>query len=463
MVLNLPSRSFMKRIIFPFSLILFFAQTMLIALASASFWNKRIYLIDYFFRFNLIVDNLSRVMLLCIGLVLFIALFVGAPMMKDEEKRFNFMNLLIIAQAGMNGVVTVNDIFSLYVFLEITAVVSFVLIAIDMDLDAFEASFKYIIFSVVASVLMLSALAILLLVTGDTNFSFVHRVLQHSEYTSLIMVAIGIFICGGFVKTGAMPFHGWLPDVYTAAPAPISILLAGIVTKTVGIYTLMRIVYSVFGFIAPVKQILLVVGSLSIVVGALAALGQNDFKRMLAYSSISQMGYILIGLGTGTSLGIFGAIFHLFNHSVFKSLLFVNMAAVETQAQTREMDKMSGLASQMPLTAGTSVIGSLSAAGIPPLAGFWSKLIIVLALWNIGYYTYAVIAVLGGVLTLAYFLSLQRNIFFGKLAEGYAYVKEAGWHLRFPALVLATLSVVIGLVFPFIWENIVKLSYIIRG
>ncbi len=418
MVLNLPSRSFMRRIIFPFSLILFFAQTMLIALASASFWDKRIYLIDYFFRFNLIVDNLSRVMLLCIGLVLFIALFVGSSMVKDEEKRFNFMNLLIIAQAGMNGVVTVNDIFSLYVFLEITAVVSFVLIAIDMDLDAFEASFKYIIFSVVASVLMLSALAILLLVTGDTNFSFVHRVLQHSEYTSLIMVAIGIFICGGFVKAGAMPFHGWLPDVYTAAPAPISILLAGIVTKTVGIYTLMRIVYSVFGFIAPVKQILLIVGSLSIVVGALAALGQNDFKRMLAYSSISQMGYILVGLGTGTSLGIFGAIFHLFNHSVFKSLLFVNMAAVETQVQTREMDKMSGLASQMPLTAGTSVIGSLSAAGIPPLAGFWSKLIIILALWNIGYYTYAVIAVLGGVLTLAYFLALQRNIFFGKLTEG---------------------------------------------
>ena len=329
----------------------------------------------------------------------------------------------------MNGVVTVNDIFSLYVFLEITAVVSFVLIAIDMDLDAFEASFKYIIFSVVASVLMLSALAILLLVTGDTNFSLVHRVILHSGHTTLIMVAIGIFICGGFVKTGAMPFHGWLPDVYTAAPAPISILLAGIITK-IRIYTLMRIVY-VFGFIAPVKQILLIVGSLSIVAGALSALGQNDFKRMLAYSSISQMGYILVGLGTGTSLGIFGAIFHLFNHSVFKSLLFVNMAAVETQTQTREMDKMSGLASQMPLTAGTSVIGSLSAAGIPPLAGFWSKLIIILALWNIGHYTYAVIALLGGVLTLAYFLALQRNIFFGKLAEGYEYVKEAGWHLRF--------------------------------
>jgi multicomponent Na+:H+ antiporter subunit D len=185
---------------------------------------------------------------------------------------------------------------------------------------------------------------------------------------------------------------------------------------------------------------------------------------MLSYSSISQVGYIILGVGSGSILGVAGAALHIFNHAAFKSLLFVNSAAVESQLGSRDMDKMGGLAKQMPITGWTSVIGSLSCAGIPPLAGFWSKLIIVIALWLAGYKTYAVIAVLGSVLTLAYFLSLQRRVFFGKLNEEFKNIKEAGFNLTFPAVMLAALIVVLGILTPFILSKfILSFSSVLGG
>jgi multicomponent Na+:H+ antiporter subunit D len=246
-----------------------------------------------------------------------------------------------------------------------------------------------------------------------------------------------------------MPFHGWLPDAYASAPSAVSVLLAGIVTKTVGVYTLIRVVNSVFGANEALKWVLMAVGAFSIVLGALGAMGQKDFKRMLAYSSISQVGYIILGFGCGTALGFAGAVFHLFNHAIFKSLLFVNAAAVEKQAGTRDMDKLSGLAAGMPLTGTTSIIASLSAAGVPPLAGFWSKLIIIIALWTSGHYGYAAIAVLVSLITLTYLLSMQRRVFFGLPTSGMARVTEAPLAITLASVLLAALIVAVGLFFPY--------------
>jgi multicomponent Na+:H+ antiporter subunit D len=351
----------------------------------------------------------------------------------------------------------------MYVFLEITAVASFVLISLYRDKDALEAAFKYFVLSAIATVLMLSSIALLLLISGDTGFSAINAAIITSQHSRFVMLAMGLFICGLFIKGGLMPFHGWLPDAYSAAPAPVSILLAGIVTKTVGIYALIRIVTLVFVFNDPIKYLLMFVGALSIVLGALAALGQSDFKRMLAYSSISQVGYIIIGLGCGTPLGIFGAVFHLLNHAIFKSLLFVNSAAVELETGSRDMDKMSGLAEKMPLTGITSVLAVLSTAGIPPLSGFWSKLIIIMALWISGYRIYAVVAVTASVITLAYFLSLQRRVFWGKLGKEFDHIKEPGFMLAFPALVLAFIIVAVGILFPYLVHEFINLKELTGG
>jgi multicomponent Na+:H+ antiporter subunit D len=205
----------------------------------------------------------------------------------------------------------------------------------------------------------------------------------------------------------------------------------------------------------PVKNILMFVGALSIVVGALASLGQNDIKRMLAFSSVSQMGYIVLSIGIGTPLGLAAAVFHILNHAIFKSQLFANAAAVEKQTGTRDMDKLGGLASKMPVTGGTSIVAMLSISGIPPLSGFWSKLLIIIALWQSAHYTYAFIAVVASVITLAYFLSFQRRVFFGKLAQGLENVKEAKFGLILPALILALLTILIGIFFPLVLNKLI--------
>ncbi|MFH0940395.1 MAG: proton-conducting transporter membrane subunit, partial [Candidatus Omnitrophota bacterium] len=377
-------------------------------------------------------------------------LLAGNAMIEDKEQRFNFANLLLIALAGMNGIAMVQDIFSLYIFLEITAIVSFVLIAFDKGISALEGAFKYIVLSTVATVLMLSSIALFLVIAGSTDFAVVAGSLKASPDVYLAMFAIAVFLCGLFIKGGLMPFHGWLPDAYSSAPAPVSILLAGIVTKTVGIYTILRLVSAVFGFGPSLKQVLMLVGVFSIVVGAFAAMTQKDFKRMLAYSSISQVGYIVLGFGCGTTLGIAGAVFHIFNHAIFKSLLFVNAAAVEKQTGLKDMDKMSGLAARMPLTGTASIVASLSAAGIPPLAGFWSKFMIIVALWMSRYYGYATIAILASVVTLGYLLTMQRKIFFGNPDASSSSVQEAPFSLSLAAVVLSAIIIGAGLFFPYI-------------
>jgi len=410
-------------------------------------------LIGHAFSLGLTTDNLSRVLLLSISIVTFASVLVGMQTIRDEKQRINFANLVLIAMTGMNGTVLLTDLFSLYVFLEVTAVASFILIAMERNLNALEGAFKYVVLSAVATILMLSALAVLLLVAGDTSFAAVHSAIQASGHAPIVVFAIAMFLCGLFIKGGLVPFHGWLPGAYSAAPPAVSILLAGIITKVSGIYALIRLATSVLGPSDSINTLLLVVGTISILVGALAALGQTDFKRMLAYSSISQVGYIVLGLGCGTDLGIAGAIFHLFNHSIFKSLLFVNSAAVEEQLGTTDMSQMGGLGSKMPVTNITSLIAFLSTAGVPPLSGFWSKLIIVLALWQSSRYGYAIIAVLASVLTLAYLLLMQRRVFFGLPAEKWAHVREAGLGITVPALVLATITIGVGVAFPLVFNS----------
>ena len=454
-VLNAPFKALRERWSFGLSLILFLGQTLLMIFPRAGLWASCCPALDSLFHFPLRVDVLSTVLLFCIGAVLTATLLLSSKAIPQGDRRINFLSVLLLMQAGMNGAVVVTDIFSLYVFLEIVAVSSFILIAFDKQIHAFEAAFKYLVMSVVATALMLSSIALLILVLGQTSFAGIAAAMQAPSNHLLVTLAVGVFICAAFIKSGLMPFHGWLPDAYSAAPAPVSVLLAGVVTKTVGIYTLLRIVIFVFGFTDPLRNILLVVGALSAVAGALAALAQTDFKRMLAYSSISQMGYIILGLGTGTPLGIFGAIFHLFNHAIFKSLLFSNSAAIESRTGIKNIQEMSGLGSRMSLTALTSAVGSLSTAGIPPLAGFWSKFIIIIALWMSGNHTYAVIAVLASLLTLAYFLYLQRNVFFGKAKEAFNTIEEAEFVVLLPAIVFAAITFAVGVAFPWMWNTLI--------
>ena len=414
-------------------------------------------------RVNFITDfrinSYSLIVLFTIGLISFVSLIVGRS--STGKDKFNFVNLVLIILMGMNGVTMVADLFSLYVFLEITGVASFVLISLHKDKDALQGSFKYLLMSAIATVFMLTSSAIVLMFAGSLKFDVVNTyILSYNGVPFQMVIAFMLFITGLSIKAGLIPFHGWLPDAYSSAPAPVSILLAGIVTKVTGVYTLLILFTSVFGKNAMIGTVLMVLGIISILVGALAAMSQDDFKKILAYSSISQVGYIILAVGIGSPLALLGAILHFFNHASFKSLLFVNSAAVEKQTGTRKISSLGGLASRMPITGGTSIVGFLSAAGIPPLSGFWSKLIIIIAAWQAAAYSYAAVALLASILTIAYFLRLQRNVFFGHVAEGLENVTEANAGIKGVSILLAAINIVVGILFPLMFKYMQSIGWI---
>ena len=398
--------------------------------------------------FTLGTDNLAILLLLTAGIAGLAALLVGRASIGQPRARFAFVNLVLIALIGINGIAMVRDLFSLYVFIEVTSVAAFILVALRDEGAGLEGAWKYLLLSAVASVFMLAAVALFLLTAGGVSFDEAAAAL--AAPTPEVWIAAALFFCGLFVKSAMVPFHGWLADAYSEAPPAVSVFLAGIVTKASGIFALMRLAPAALSAAGPGRMILLVVGAATAVGGAFLSLTQTDMKRMLAYSSVSQMGYIVMALGGQPALALAAAAVHFFNHTVSKAQLFTNAAAVEARLGTRDMDRMGGIAARMPVTGGTSAVATLSIAGLPPLAGFWSKLLIVIALWNAGQVVFAVIAVLTSLVTLAYFLSLQRKVFFGAILPEWSQVREAGPGYLVPALALAAITVAVGLGFPFL-------------
>ena len=393
------------------------------------------------------VDLFSAVVLLVIGLIACVTILVAGRTV--TASRFSFGSAVLLLMMGMNGVVMVSDVFSLYVFIEVTSTSSFLLIAINKKRDGLEGAFKYYLMSALATTMMLIAIVLLFALVGDTSFGAVSAYIaaRGGNYPAALLIAFVLFTAALSVKSGVVPFHTWVPDAHSSAPSPVSVMLAGVVIKVSGVYALMRVYRDVFLSDPALGNVLAILGLASIVVGALCAMGQTDIKRMLAFSSVSQIGYIVLGVSTGSALGFVGAVMHFFNHATFKSLLFVDSAALVMQTGTRDMNRMGGLGPKMPVTSVSSVLGLLSMAGIPPLSGFWSKLLIVLAVFQVSP-TLAMAALLASVLTLSYFLLLQKKVFFGKTVPEMEDVRDCGGSIGFVQVLLSAVNVIAGLLFP---------------
>ena len=237
LILSLPFKNLMNKAGFWWVALLSLAQIALAVFHPAWFWEGKINIWMLLFPFNSLVDSLTLVMVISIGIVVFISLFVARSSLSDERQRGNFISMLLVTLIGMNATIMITDIFSLYVFIEITAVASFVMIALQKDRLALEGAFKYFIMSAIATVMMLTAIALTLFLSASTSFSVVSAALMNSAGSGLTRTAIALFVCGLLIKSGIVPFHGWLPDAYSSAPAPVSVLLAGIITKVSGVFT----------------------------------------------------------------------------------------------------------------------------------------------------------------------------------------------------------------------------------
>ena len=395
---------------------------------------------------NLVLDGVSAFMLVTITLISFMATLYSIQYMDRFTSKARFYSLFLLMVAGMIGVALTGDLFNLYVFLEIASIASYALVAFGCEHEELEAAFKYLVLGSVGSSMVLFAIAIMYTLTGSLNMAQISIQLGQG-FQPIHMFAIALFIAGFGLKAALVPFHAWLPDAHPSAPAPISAMLSGVLIKTIGIYALARVMLNVIGLTPLISNILLVLGTVSMVVGVLLCLGQDDIKRFLAYSSISQVGYIVVGIGLGTRLGIAAALFHLINHAVFKSLLFLNAGAIEYSTGTRDLNKMGALREKMPVTGATAMIGSMSIAGIPPFGGFWSKLFIIVACVHAERYGYAAWAAAVSVLTLAAYMRLQRRTFFGEPGEAYSNAKEVPGFMQFSMVGLAVLCTVMG----FLW------------
>ncbi|MBN2104925.1 NADH/ubiquinone/plastoquinone (complex I) [bacterium] len=402
----------------------------------------------------LVQDGLTCLMLVLVSLISFTSLIYSVQYIRHMDRNWKYYALFMLLITGMNGVIITGDLFNLFVFMEIALFSAFALVAYGGHAEEYEAAFKYAVMGALSSALVLIGIAILYSATSTLTLAKIAEKVPTLD-PGLIFWTGGLFLAGLGLKAAIMPFHAWLPDAHSSAPAPISSMLSGVLIKVLGIYTIIRLYFNVFNAPDFYMQVFLVLGAVSIILGGLLSIVQWDMKRLLAYSSISQVGYILVGLGIGTRLGILGAVFHLFSHAIFKSLLFYNAGAVEMALGTRDMRKMGSLARVLPITSATSLVGTLAISGIPPFNGFISKLIIIIALIKAGAPVYAILAVIGSILTLGAMMKMQRYGFRGE-TEIKKISEKIGWRMNTAMILLAVLCLLTGLMLlPGIRESIV--------
>ena len=404
----------------------------------------------------LVFDGLSALLLLITSLIGFLAAFYSISYMKRYTAENNFYALLALMITGMNGVILTGDMFNMYVFLEIAVIASYALVAFGVEKNELEASFKYQVLGGVASLLILFAIGLLYWQTHTLNIADISAQLPDTNNNFFLLFTQILLISGFGLKAAMIPFHAWLPDAHSSAPSPISAMLSGVLIKAIGIYAILRLFFNMFTITYEISMLITVIGTLSMVIGGFLAIAQWDMKRMFAYSSISQMGYVTIGIGMGmiliatggntsiASLAIAGGLFHLINHATFKSLLFLNAGAIEYRTGTRNMKMMGGLAGKMPITSTTSLGASLSISGIPPFNGFFSKLIIIIAAIKGGFILIAVLAVIISIVTIAYFLRFQRYAFFNKETFSKK-IKEVPFTMCFSMIFLLALCLILSL------------------
>ncbi len=407
----------------------------------------------------LVADGLTRLMLVTINVVSFATMLFAISYMKSYTKVHLFYSCLMLMIAGMNGVVVSGDLFNIYVFLEVAAVASYALVGFGVESEELEASFKYLVMSAVASGFILLGIGIVYNLTGTLNLAQIAQRVEGFQGNKALWLAAALFLSGFGLKAALVPFHAWLPDAHPTAPAPVSAMLSGLLIKACGVYVLARLVFNVIGCSSATAHVLMAMGATSMAVGVLLAVGQWDFKRLLAYHSVSQMGYVVLALGVGASqlvadkprvaaLAIFSGLFHLLNHSVFKSLLFLCSGSVVYATGSRDLQELGGLRQRMPLTSLFTRISALSIAGVPPFNGFFSKLLIVIAVVLAGYWALGLLTVLVSFVTLLSFIKVQRYLIEGELPERLETIKESPLPMLLAMGLLAVLCCGLGLFIP---------------
>ncbi|MBS7622790.1 hypothetical protein KEJ39_03840 [Candidatus Bathyarchaeota archaeon] len=376
--------------------------------------------------------------------------YSGYYMRRLAEPWLSYYHMLTLAFiGGIVGMFFSTNLATIFLFLEVSTVVSILLVSFERG-RAFEAGYKFYMLSGLGAMFAIMSITLIYAATGTLELTTIHEGLSRAsaDHAALLDLGAVLAIVGFGLKTGLVPFHAWLPDAHAEAPTPISAILSGVVVKT-GAYVLFSILFAIYGGMSSGKIVLILysLAVVSMLFGAFLALAQDDLKRLLAYSTVSQMGYIILGLTYGSAAGVEGGLFHILNHSAFKVALFLCAGNLVLQTGTRSIRKMGGIAKKMPLTTFSFVVASLAMAGIPPFNGFWSKLLVYYAGVERDQLILTFLAVFASCVTLAYMVRATHMIFFGEVPMEYADLGERLDWTTLPPLALSMLCIITG-VFP---------------
>ncbi len=390
------------------------------------------------------VYDFSSFIVLGLGLASLLVGIYSITYLKKKEYAGSFLALYLLTLALANGAVLANNLIIMLFFWEGLLITLFAMIVLGNKKDLYAAKKAFYI-SGFADLALMLGIGITAWLSGTTEMDAITPL----ETKGLATIGYVCMLIGALGKAGAMPFHSWIPDAANHAPLPFLAILPGAIEKLLGIYLLIRISFDFYN-LSPgsgLSMLLMIIGSITIVFAVGMALIQKDMKRLLSYHAISQVGYMVLGIGTALPVGVVGGIFHMLNNAIYKSCLFMTAGAIELRLGTTDLRKIGGLARLMPFTAIAFMIAALSIAGVPPFNGFISKELIFDAAYETNIIFY-IAALLGAFMTGASFLKMGHAAFFGKFKPSEDLnkedIKEVPYSMTIPMLFLAALCLIFG-------------------
>ncbi|MFL3647957.1 MAG: monovalent cation/H+ antiporter subunit D family protein [Oceanospirillaceae bacterium] len=401
------------------------------------------------------IDKLNAFIALIISGVSTVVLVAAQTSIEKEipqEKHTLFYILYLLSLTGMLGIVTTGDAFNVFVFLEISSLSAYSLIALGRDRRALWASFQYLIMGTIGATFILIGIGLMYQMTGTLNMADLATRLPEVAETRTVTTAYVFFIVGVCLKLALFPLHLWLPNAYAHAPSIVTAFFAATSTK-VAAYLLIRFTFSIFGVsfsftTLPMEMVFLTLGLLGIFVASTVAIYQDNIKHVFAYSSVAQIGYMIVGFSMSTNAGLSAMLLHVFNHALMKGALFLALGAVMFRVGSTQLKDFQGLGRQMPLTMAAIVVGGLSLIGVPLTVGFVSKWYLVVAALEKGWWPVAGLVLLASLLAVVYVWRIVETAYFkAPLAPiaGKERVKEAPMAFLLPVWMLVSANVYFGL------------------
>jgi len=389
---------------------------------------------------NLYIGHFAALFVLVIAVTSLLMTIFSFKAVSVEPKD-NYAMLFLLLMLGATGMISTGDIFNLFVFMEITAISAYALTAYNKTGEASEAALKYIVLGGIGSSFFLVGVALIYGSLGTLNMAHIAQ-LAHLISPTVAKAGLALLIFGLAVEAEQFPLNAWAPDAYQEAPHPVTAMFSSFVVKA-SLYAMGRVIYilsAVEGW-SSILRLLIILGTLTVILGEMSALRQSNVKRMFAYSSIAQVGLIAVGLALGTKSGVSASVFHMFNHAIVKLLMFLAVGYVALELGGTEINKFEGLGKRMPVSAFAITVGAISIIGIPLFNVFWSKMQLILAALN-AQYTWIVALILGASLVEAtYYIRLIHTIWF----KGEGEKVEESSMLALVMLLLVALIIVIGI------------------